>query len=522
MRMKLLACGAFFLNTFLYGTYYAVSKGSLGRIDPIVFTFFVMLSLLPLALCIIIYSWHEINREVIKSGVLLGSCICIGLFTLSVALKYNSATSTAFFPSLNGFLAAICVWLFMRQPLHKATWFAGLVSACGALLLILNSPIGGLRGALIAFIGGLFCTFYVFLADHEQRGKAYLPLFGIQLLTMAIWGNFIALLFGNWQDVHPLLPNDLWSVLYIAFGTTCLPTLITVRLQNYISPITVSFIYILEPVLGAAFANYYLHEVLPLDGYLGGVLIVAGALINTWGSAERPATQGKRSAALFGDRLMQTWRGSDGGLILPVLGVIAGAFALLRLEGFPPAAWILLAQVWPEYQTIVAHGHGSMLALVIGQALCWLLAWIAVAGLSMLSLRRLIRLFNTPTAARSIPSIISREYEANTQEVSDMDVLARSFEVEEVPMEQAHAVAYTLETWDEHARHQPGTTPASIYWRPRQRERKRLLQQHHQEARASAGLANKARLRRQTVDLSGLRADAIFGEELPAYDRLDR
>lgn len=103
-----------------------------------------------------------------------------------------------------------------------------------------------------------------------------------------------------------------------------------------------------------------------------------------------------------------------------------------------------------------------------------------------------------------------------------MDVLARSFEVEDVPMEQAPTVAYTLETWDEHARHQPGTTPASIYWRPRQRERKRLLHQHHQEARASAGLANKARLRRQTVDLSGLHADAIFGEELPAYDRLDR
>ncbi|MGH2506314.1 MAG: EamA family transporter, partial [Ktedonobacteraceae bacterium] len=72
MRMKILAGSGFLLNTILFATYYAVAKEALSRIDPIVFTFFEMLALVPAALLIILCSWKEINRAVIRRGVLLG------------------------------------------------------------------------------------------------------------------------------------------------------------------------------------------------------------------------------------------------------------------------------------------------------------------------------------------------------------------------------------------------------------------------------------------------------------------
>src|SRR5438105_3911296 len=217
MKMRVVACLAFLLNTVLFSTYYAVAKEVLGRIDPIVFTFFEMMALVPIALCIIVLSWPNITRQVIKRGVLLGSSLCLALFTIAIALKYTSATSTAFFPALNGFLAAFTAGLFFQQPITKATWFAGLLSVVGTALLIMNSPIGGARGALIAFLGGLLFTSYVFLSEHEQKDETeHWPLFGIELLTMAVWANLIVLLFGDWQAVHPALPKDIWVVLYVA------------------------------------------------------------------------------------------------------------------------------------------------------------------------------------------------------------------------------------------------------------------------------------------------------------------
>ncbi len=286
--MKLVAGLAFLLNTILFATYYSVAKEALVRIDPIVFSFFEMILLVPAALIIIIFSWKDMSRAVIKRGFLLGSWLCLALFTIAIALKYSSATGTAFFPSLNGFLAALIAWIFLRQPVKKLTWFAGLLSVAGAILLIMNSSMGNWRGSLIAFLGGVLYTCYVFLADHEQKAEiAPWPLFGIELLTMALWANLVVLLFGDWHALHPSFPHDIWIVLYVAGACTFLPTLITVLVQKHISPVTVSFIYILEPILGAFIANIYLHEMLPIQAYFGGALVVVGAIIHTWGNARR-------------------------------------------------------------------------------------------------------------------------------------------------------------------------------------------------------------------------------------------
>jgi drug/metabolite transporter (DMT)-like permease len=297
MKMKLVAGLAFLLNSILFATYYAVSKEALGRIDPIVFSFFEMISLVPAALCIIVLSWKDINKVVVKRGVLLGSWLCLALFTIAIALKYTSATSTAFFPSLNGFLAALIAWFFLRRPVKKLTWLAGLLSVVGTVMLVMNLPTGNWRGSLIAFLGGVFFTCYVFLADHQQVDEsAPWALFGIELLTMALWANLVVLLFGDWRAVQPSLPHDLWVVLYVAGACTFLPVLITVLMQKHLSPVTVSFIYILEPILAAVAANIYLHEVLPIQAYVGGALVVVGAIIHTYGVARQSTKE--RSEAI--------------------------------------------------------------------------------------------------------------------------------------------------------------------------------------------------------------------------------
>ena len=282
MNSKRVACFAFFLNTVLFGTYYAIAKEALGHSQPVLFTFCEMMTLLPVSLCILLCTRRQITRAVLKRGVLLGSSLCLALFTIAIALKYTTATSTAFFPSLNGLLAAFLAWFLLRHPITKATWIAGALSVVGTVLLIANASLGGPRGSLIAFLGGLFFTAYVFLSDAEQKDEsAPWAIFGIELLTMALWASLVVLLFGDWGAFHPQLPKDLWVVLYVAGACTFLPTMMTVLMQKYVSPVTVSFIYILEPVVAGIVATLYLRETLPLNGYLGGGLIILGTLIHT-------------------------------------------------------------------------------------------------------------------------------------------------------------------------------------------------------------------------------------------------
>jgi drug/metabolite transporter (DMT)-like permease len=285
MNSKALACMAFVFNALLFGTYYAISKEALGRIDPILFTFFEMITLVPVAVGILIWTRRQITRTLLKRGFLLGSCLCLALFTIAIGLKYTTATCTAFFPSLNGFLAAFLAWMVLRQPVAKTTWIAGALSIIGSVLLIVNASLGGLRGSLIALLGGLFFTGYVFLSENVQKDELDpWALLGVELLTMALWATLIMLLFGDWSSFHPQLPKDMWVILYVAGACTFLPTLLTVLMQKHVSPITISFIYILEPIFGAIAAFFYLHEVLPPGGYLGGGFVVLGAIIHTGGS----------------------------------------------------------------------------------------------------------------------------------------------------------------------------------------------------------------------------------------------
>ncbi len=402
MRMKLIAGCGFLLNTIFFATYYSVTKEALSRIDPIVFTFFEMVSLAPAGLLIILCSWKNMSRAVVKRGILLGSTLCLALFTIAIALKYTTATSTAFFPALNGFVAAMIAWGLFREPVKGKTWLAGVLSLTGAALLIFTASAGAFRGTLIAFLGGLFYTGYVFLSDYEQKDEqAHWPLFGIELLTTAAWACLVALLFGDWQAVHPNLPKDVWVVLYVSTACTFVPTLITVLLQNYISPVTVSFIYILEPVLGAIIANLYLGEVLSVQGYIGGGLVVLGALINTWGTIGQDGEK-RASKRTIARGVRGSWVSS---LLYPGIGCLLGSFLLYHLGGLPPASWNEVYHVWPQLSQYLQQGQKAYVVLLLVQAGGWLIAWISVLLMGCLALLNLLRFLLQPAQPRQVSKL---------------------------------------------------------------------------------------------------------------------
>ncbi|MGH2510786.1 MAG: DMT family transporter, partial [Ktedonobacteraceae bacterium] len=306
---------------------------------------------------------------------------------------YTTATSTAFFPALNGFIAALIAWALFREPLKGTTWLAGLLAIGGAALLIFTSSMGNWRGTLIAFLGGLFYTCYIFLCDQQQAEQGRWALFGVELLTTAVWANLVALLFGNWQAVHPDLPKDILIVLYVAGACTFIPVLITVLLQKYISPVTVSFIYILEPVLGGVVAYLYLRETLPIQGYIGGGLVVLGAIIHTWGTMEHPVK--KRVATV--QYVQRSWVST---LLYPGVSCILGVVLLSYLGGLPPNSWREVVRLWPQLAQNMQQGQGTYATLLLVQAGGWLMAWLSVLVMGGLACYHTLRRLCIPTQSR--------------------------------------------------------------------------------------------------------------------------
>jgi hypothetical protein len=158
-------------------------------------------------------------------------------------------------------------------------------------------------------------------------------------------------------------------------------------MQKHISPVTVSFIYILEPVLGAIFANLYLHETLPPLGYLGGGLVFIGAMIHTTGIA-LPSKARYVYKTVSPSRRQQSKHplyGKPIALFIAFMLFLGAEFALLyNLGGFPPRAWLDLYTLWPTLATLAQNGQTSYVILLWVQAICWLVAWLTSILMALL------------------------------------------------------------------------------------------------------------------------------------------
>src|SRR5579862_43682 len=301
--MKVLARLSFLLISILWGSFYALAKEALKRSDPVIFTFFEFLVLVPVALALIVIYRSEMKRTLLKRGVLLGSWLGLAMLTMTVAENYTGATNTAFFPSIGGVFAAIVTGVILRRPFGKSVWVAGGISFAGMLVILVASG-GGLefRGDLIALLGALFFTTYIFLVDHarqeqdtQQGEHQFWLILGVENLTVAFWMMLVALLFGNWQHFHPIFPKDAIVITYAGTATAFIPVVISIFMQKHIEPLEISFIATLEPVWGTIIAYLYIGEIVSLPVYIGGALVIAGAIIHALGtSGTIPSIRGRR------------------------------------------------------------------------------------------------------------------------------------------------------------------------------------------------------------------------------------
>ena len=99
---------------------------------------------------------------------------CVGK-SWSSSSGSRTAPSTAFSPHSMVCWQHSIAWFMLRQPIKKSTWVAGIISVIGTVLLVCVSSIGGWRGTLIAFLGGVFFSRFTSSSPRSVRSKKISP-----------------------------------------------------------------------------------------------------------------------------------------------------------------------------------------------------------------------------------------------------------------------------------------------------------------------------------------------------------
>jgi len=139
-----------------------------------------------------------------------------------------------------------------------------------------------LVGEIIALAAAFIYTVYIFTADRETEGdgSGLWLVFAVELVVMAILSIGLAAATGHlnaagWHDAAKVRT----LIVYAGLATTFVPTAISIFFQRYANPVTVAYLYVLEPVWSALIALYWLSERISPLAYVGGGFIIAGSLI---------------------------------------------------------------------------------------------------------------------------------------------------------------------------------------------------------------------------------------------------
>jgi len=197
--------------------------------------------------------------------------LCFGISTLLVTLALHNApvADVMFVMAAVPFLTALLAWIALREPVHKATWFAMTGAITGIAVMVAgNLGSGNLSGTLMATGGALMvATFTVIL--RRGRGGDMVPMFAIGSFVAAA----IALPFAGTDTTMPqqhLLLMVFWAMLVSPIYYT-----LFVVASRHIPGAELMLVLPLETIEAALLAWIFLAEIPTPQSFIGGAIVIA-------------------------------------------------------------------------------------------------------------------------------------------------------------------------------------------------------------------------------------------------------
>lgn len=271
-RISLLA------TTMIWASSFVVLKSTLDHITPL-WVLAMRFSLATLLLLLICGKRiKKIDKEYIRGGVLMGSCLAMAYAIQTYGLVYTTPGKNAFLTSSYCVLVPFVSWvLFAKRP-DKFNIIAGVVCLAGIGCVSLNGDLSVNRGDALTVFSGIFYALHIIVSARSVEGKDAVVLTAIQLIVAAFWCLVAAAIF---EPVPTHIPSDcIVGILYLSLLCTGVCYLLQAVGQKYTPASTAAVILTLESVFGTLLSIALGKENLTLEIVIGFALIFAAVFIS--------------------------------------------------------------------------------------------------------------------------------------------------------------------------------------------------------------------------------------------------
>jgi len=215
-------------------------------------------------------------KTTLVSGIIAGCILFIAASLQQVGLMYTTAGKAGFITSLYIVLVPI-YGIFLKQKTHYTTWIGAVISVIGLYLLSINETFTIEYGDRLEIIGAFFWAAHIQVIGTFVKKVDAIKLSSVQFAVCAILSMITAFIF---EDVDfSGIQNALVPLFYGGVMSAGVAYTLQAVGQKYAKPSHAAIALSMEAVFAAIGGIFLLQETLPMKGYFGCALMLAGMLI---------------------------------------------------------------------------------------------------------------------------------------------------------------------------------------------------------------------------------------------------
>ncbi|WP_461216014.1 DMT family transporter [Lacticaseibacillus sp. GG6-2] len=274
--------------TAAWGASYMWMKVALQGVSPLMLVGLRFTFAFGITLIVFLHSLRRLHRAQLRAATVMGTLL-FGLFaSVMFGLQHTSATTAGFLVSTTAMFVMVFDAVLHQKLPRPAAILTTVTVIIGLFLLVANGRLELSAGAGLCLLTAALYAVHILYSGRVTHQIT--DTLGISILQLGVAGGegiIASLVFET-----PRLPQTTsqWGAI-LALGIICsaFGFVVQTKVQHFLSPVTISLIFSLEPLFSAAFGFWLLHERLSALQLLGAALIFLSVIVNEITATRRPA-----------------------------------------------------------------------------------------------------------------------------------------------------------------------------------------------------------------------------------------
>lgn len=260
------------IATIFFGMTYVLTKICLNYSTELHIISFRFLIAFVISLIFLQRKIFPLKIKEILYSLILSVLLFMVFITMTIGVKYTTATNASFLISLSVIFIPFFSWIFNKEKPKKSIFIVLIIALIGIMLLTLDKNLEFHIGDILCLICSLLFSFHVLITERFVKNNNPITLGVLQFGGVAILSFLV-----QYPIEKFTLPKNekFWiSLMILSVFCTALAYIIQTVSQKKLSSTLIGLILSLEPIFSGIFGYFILNEYLSPQQYIGAFLLL--------------------------------------------------------------------------------------------------------------------------------------------------------------------------------------------------------------------------------------------------------